>query len=95
MFPYDNASADGPKRTEISMWQDTRTMVEEIKKARATGGKCQITHVNGITSTSMFFGFKYFTVDKGVTIDYMHNCLLGISKLMCRLWFTSSFSQKD
>ena len=49
-----------------------------------TGEKC---------SSSLCF-LDYYDVVCGIAIDNMHGVLLGVQKLLLKLWFDSSFSGK-
>ena len=50
--------------------------------------------VNGIKGPSWLSFCPKFDMVNGVAIDYMHGVLLGIQKLLLRLWFTKEFSSR-
>ncbi|KAH3841159.1 uncharacterized protein LOC127880246 [Dreissena polymorpha] len=51
--------------------------------------------VHGIKGPSFFMTFKYYDFVKSSSIDYMHGVLLGVTKLLIKLWFSTSLSKQD
>ena len=47
--------------------------------------------VYGIKGPSWLCSIPNFHIIEGISIDYMHCVLLGISRLMLRLWFQSQY----
>ena len=50
--------------------------------------------VMGIKGVSMLHGMEWFDLVWGIVPDYMHGVLLGITKMMLKLWFSSSYADK-
>ena len=48
----------------------------------------------GIKGVSALHGLQSFDIVWGIVPDYMHGALLGIAKMLLRLWFTSSNADK-
>jgi hypothetical protein len=50
-----------------------------------------VKHVNGFKELSPLVAIEDFNVIWGFGIDYMHNCLLGVTKLLLDLWFNPNY----
>jgi Transposase family tnp2 len=48
------------------------------------------TTINGMKGLSPLIGFPKFDIINGLTIDYMHCALLGVTKTLLELWLDSS-----
>ena len=48
--------------------------------------------VNGIKGPCWLAALKYYDIIEGTAIDYMHCVLLGIVKMLLRLWFSKEHS---
>jgi len=71
-----------PKRTH----EESIQYMLEAQMSRET--------VKGFKALSPLAVIPKFNVIDGVSIDYMHNCLLGVSRLLLDLWFNSNFSNQ-
>lgn len=88
MFPYQGPEEGGPKEPK----RTAETVMNHAKEViiRQTNGE-KISHVQGIKGASWLMLLPEFDCVSGVVIDYMHGILLGVTKLMLRLWFSPSF----
>ena len=50
--------------------------------------------VNGFKAPSPLFEVPNFSIQLGVSIDYMHGVCLGVVKTLVGLWFDSNSSKK-
>lgn len=88
VFPYNLQSPKGPERTLLSALEDAKTSVQ-----RKMAGDKNST-IDGIKGPSWLMLIPKFHIIHGIAIDYMHGVLLGVQKLLLRLWFAKEFSTK-
>lgn len=89
VFPYISANPKGPERTVYDVHRDAQQAMNNLEQ-RKTGYS-----VNGVKGPSWLTFSPNFNIVKGISIDYMHGVLLGVQKLLLRLWFSSEFKSKD
>ena len=65
------------------------SVLNKAEEALENGKVCQ-----GIKDVSVLFGLPYFDPIKGLVPDYMHGVLLGTTKKLLQLWFSSSSSKE-
>lgn len=53
-----------------------------------------VQQVNGIKGYSLVIALEHHSIIPGYVIDYMHGALLGVTKTMLTLWFSSSKDNK-
>ena len=53
------------------------------------------TTANGIKGPSFLMGLQSYDYVEGASIYYMHGVLLGVTKLLIKLWISSPFSKED
>lgn len=80
VFPFDVENPEGPPRTHEGILQDANTALNENKV------------INGIKGPTFLQRLKYYDLAAGVCIDYMHGVLLGVTKLLLTLWFSTEKS---
>lgn len=83
VFPFQKEDPQGPKRTI----QNVLSTADEVIKSRTGMNKKQ-----GIKGPSWLAFCPTFDIVNGMGIDYMHGVLLGVQKLLLRLWFMKEFS---
>lgn len=83
IFPFNRELPFGRERTTKDCMQDAIKAVHSKKT------------VNGIKGPSFLMTLKYYDFIKGASIDYMHCVLLGVTKLLIKLWFSSALSKED
>jgi len=88
IFQFVNENPKGPLRTKEGVIKDSKEIVT-IKKQ----GQKQ-SNVNGVKGPSWLLLFPKFCIVDGIAIDYMHGVLLGVQKLLIRLWFSKDFVSK-
>ena len=84
VFPYIDECPKGPVRTQEQVKGDALDAVEH-----------QRAPVNGVKGPSWLICFPKFDIIQGIAIDYMHCILLGVQKLLIKLWFSKDFSGKQ
>lgn len=89
IFPYITANPKGPERTVNDVHRDAQQAMNNLEH-RSTGYS-----VNGVKGPSWLTFFPKYNIVSGISIDYMHGVLLGVQKLMLRLWFSSEFKSKN
>ena len=82
VFPFIANSPKGPVRTPEKVHSDAM---------QAVG---QRSPVNGVKGPSWLMCFPKFDIIQGIAIDYMHCLLLGVQKLLIKLWFSKDMSGK-
>lgn len=85
IFPFQSVDPKGPKRSVESILQNAETVM--------CSGQSKYS-INGIKGPSWLSFFPKFDIVNGVGIDYMHGVLLGVQKLLLKLWFGKEFSSK-
>lgn len=85
-FPYQENNPKGPLRNK----EDTIRHAAEVTKKQMAGEKC--SNVMGVKGPSWLSFLQHYDVVRGIAIDYMHGVLLGVQKLLLKLWFNPSFS---
>lgn len=88
IFRFNEDDPKGPKRTKESVFNDASVAVNQ-KLSGKSKAVC-----NGIKGPSWLILFPEFNIIDGVAIDYMHGVLLGVQKLLLRLWFAPEFSKE-
>lgn len=83
IFPFNSDSPFGKSREHHNSINDAK----EAVRTQST--------INGIKGPSFLMCLESFDFVKGVTIDYMHGALLGITKLLINLWFSGTYSKED
>lgn len=48
----------------------------------------------GVKGVSAFHGLVWFDIIWGLVPDYMHGVLLGVTKMLLKLWFSSSYADQ-
>ncbi|VDI64263.1 Hypothetical predicted protein [Mytilus galloprovincialis] len=81
-FPYDASKPQFDKRTFQSCIEHAFTAIRDQKTT------------NGIKGPSFLMALKSYDFVKSNSIDYMHGVLLGITKLLIKLWISSGFSDQ-
>ena len=80
-YPFNEDDPSGPPRTH-------RQVLDDSAEARTTKKP-----VNGIKHPTWFHHLQFHDLVRSVGIDYMHGVLLGVTKLLLRLWFSKEFSR--
>ncbi|XP_038062405.1 uncharacterized protein LOC119732884 [Patiria miniata] len=80
VFPPDMDNLVGPARTDESVCADALA-VTQLKSP-----------VDGIKGPSWFSYLKFYSFVNGTAIDYMHGVLLGVTKSLQALWFSTKYS---
>ena len=80
VFPFNEANVKGEKRTSTGFMEDAKDAVNCGKPVNGVKGPCWLS------------ALKYYDIIEGTAIDYMHCVLLGIVKMLLRLWFTKEHS---
>lgn len=91
IFPYkqgENGPKE-PKRTKDTVCRNA----EEVVQRRNSGEN--VPHCMGIKGPSWLMLLPHFNCVDGVAIDYMHGILLGVQKLLLRLWFSNKFKTEN
>ncbi|XP_061191434.1 uncharacterized protein LOC133199606 isoform X2 [Saccostrea echinata] len=89
VFPYLSAHPKGPERTVNAVCRDAQEALDNLERGTSRPS------VNGVKGPSWLTFFPKFDIVNGIAIDYMHGVLLGVQKLMLRLWFAAEFSTKN
>ncbi|EDO33188.1 predicted protein [Nematostella vectensis] len=87
IFPYNETDPKGPLRTVTSTIKHAAEALQH-----SISGKAKT--IKGVKGFSWLSVLKYHDIIRGTAIDYMHGVLLGVQKLLLRLWFDSSNSRK-
>ncbi|CAC5384005.1 unnamed protein product [Mytilus coruscus] len=87
VYPFKIECPKGPPRTNDQTLQDAQTATRNQQEKRNP------KVVNGVKRPLWLICFPKFNIVNGIAIDYMHGLLLGVQKLMIRLWFDKSFSK--
>ena len=82
IYPYDCNNPNGPMRTAIKTDEHSRKAIE-------TGNP-----VSGVKGPSWLSVVPEYNVIEGDTVDYMHCVLLGVTKMLLKLWFDSKHSKE-
>lgn len=84
MFPYteENGGPKGPARTTDQVIQQAEQVIAEQKNGKKT------SHCQGVKGASWLMILPGFDLVQGMAIDYMHGILLGVQRLLLRLWFS-------
>lgn len=77
VYPYIQADPTGPSRTSKQLLQHSREATVQNKP------------VYGVKGPSWLSVIPNYNVIQGNVIDYMHCVLLGITKMLLKLWFDS------
>lgn len=83
IYPFNREMPFGHERTTRTSLHDAMEAVNSKKT------------VNGIKGPSFLMTLEYFDFIKGASIDYMHGVLLGVTKLLIKLWFSPALSRED
>lgn len=87
VFPFCHDDPKGPPRTKENVVQDAQEIVQ-LKQTK------NIQNLDGVKGPSWLLLLPDLSVVGGIAIDYMHGVLLGVKKLLLRLWFDKSFVGK-
>ncbi|XP_063425300.1 uncharacterized protein LOC134708578 [Mytilus trossulus] len=82
VFPYDASKSMYEERTSSNCLEDAAIATESRKTFK------------GIKGPSFLMTLKSYDYVKSSSIDYMHGVLLGIGKLLIKLWIGSSHSKE-
>ena len=85
IFPFQRNDPKGPLRKTENVLGNAQSVIDS--------GRVNYS-VNGIKGPSWLSFCPKFDLVNGVAIDYMHGVLLGVQKLLLRLWFTKEFASK-
>lgn len=88
IFPYIRDNPKGPLRNK----QDTIKHSYEALTNLQSGQKQYA--VKGVKGPSWLLFLENFDIVAGMGIDYMHGVLLGVQKLLLKLWFGDSYSKE-
>ncbi len=88
VFPFQTQDPKGPPRTPQNVISDAKLALQQ----QQSGKKNAV--VNGIKGPSWLMFFPKFDIVRGIAIDYMHGVLLGVQKLLLKLWFDKCFQSK-
>ena len=81
-YPFNVLNPKGPLRVH-----------EDLKKNALEAFKEKKT-VNGVKRPTWLHGVRFFHLINGVAIDYMHGVMLGVVKLLLKLWFSTEFKME-
>ena len=87
-FPFNNADPKGPLRTNDLTLEHAKEAVQEQLAGKT---RCAVKGVKGFSLLSIL---RHHDIVRGTAIDYMHGVLLGVRKLLLKLWFDNSYSKK-
>ena len=87
-FPYQVNDPNGPLRNK----EDTIRHATKVTQRQMEGEKC--SNVMGVKGPSWLSLLEDYDNVRGIAIDYMHGVLLGVQKLLLKLWFNLSFLGK-
>lgn len=85
IFPFQQNNPKGPPRSNENVLLDAQAVIDSARINYS---------VNGVKGPSWLSFCPKFDIVNGISIDYMHGVLLGVQKLMLRLWFTKEFASK-
>ncbi|CAG2218049.1 unnamed protein product [Mytilus edulis] len=88
VFPFIQDNPKGPQRCRENVIEDSRNALQNMEN------KSKVIAVNGIKGPSWLTFFPLFNIIDGIAIDYMHGVLLGVMKLMLKLWFSPQLKNK-
>jgi len=88
IFPYVRDNPKGPLQNK----QDTTKHSYEALRNLQSGQKQYA--VKGVKGPSWLLFLENFDVVVGMGIDYMHGVLLGVQKLLLKLWFGDTYSKE-
>ena len=88
VFPFNDDDPKGPQRSHDSVKEDAKAFIQ----AKIEGSR--VKSIRGIKGPSWLMLIPRFTMVHGISIDYMHGVLLGVQKLLLRLWFKPEFSKE-
>ena len=84
-FPYQQGDPKGPARDKTNVFQHAKeATVQQL------AGKSRYV-VMGVKGPSWLSHLRYFDIVRGVAINYMHGVLLGVQKLLLKLWFKDTY----
>ena len=89
VFPYIPDQPKDPRRTVHDVCRDAQKAMDNLEKRTSN------YTVNGVKGPSWLTFFPKFDIVNGIAIDYMHGVLLGVQKLLLRLWFAPEFNSKQ
>ena len=79
-YPFNKDDPKVPQRSHEGMRSDALKGLNEKKP------------VNGVKHPTWLHRLKHFDSVNGVAVDYVHGVLLGVTKLLTRLWFSKEFT---
>ena len=82
IYPYNDSEPNGPKRTAVQTDTHSREAVVNGKPVFGIKGPSWLSVVPG------------YNVVEGDTVDYMHCVLLGVTKMLLKLWFDTEHSKE-
>ncbi|XP_066928812.1 uncharacterized protein [Clytia hemisphaerica] len=87
-FNFDSKTGHAALRTHN---QTLKHAKEAQKKMMESGKEVKICGVKGL---SWSMRIPCFDVVNGLALDYLHNTLLGVVKMMMKLWFNKSYKKQ-
>jgi hypothetical protein len=94
IFPFNHDSPAGPSRTKARCIQHAKDAINENKVVTEEYGiLCNFVRffqIFGVKGPTWLSCLKSLDFIKGMSVDYMHCALLGVSKLLVSLWIETS-----
>ena len=84
IFPYD---ASKPQFEARAFEQNVQNAISATENKKVSQG------IKGPSFLSFLMTLKSYDIVKSNAIDYMHGVLLGLNKLLVKLWISSTFSK--
>ncbi|KAL7306167.1 hypothetical protein TKK_0001613 [Trichogramma kaykai] len=81
---YPQIHPDPLLRTDSRVLQQANMVIEN-----------NLEHVNGVKGPSIVALIPHFSSAQSFVIDYMHNCLLGILRMLMSMWFDTKNKDYD
>ena len=82
VYPYIQSNPSGPERTDKQLSKHSRMATDTGKSVFGVKGPSWLSLIPG------------YSVIEGNVVDYMHCVLLGVSKMLIKLWFDSDYSKE-
>ena len=91
-YPVDTANLNTGHGVERTL-EATQALAKEADEKNIQCGK--ITAINGVKGSSWLLYLPGFNMINGIAVDYMHCVLLGVVKMLIKLWFDPSHKCED